>query len=132
MPDNLVHGELVEMSLTIIGADHAEYSASIRFWTERLLVRPTIVKNGQAYLETTGRTSERRRGHACARCYPHRWRLVNHLRRAERRNLLGLCSGLAINSFGYLAELRCAATDEPIREYRADRELRFVPRIGGS
>jgi hypothetical protein len=43
MPDNLVHGELLEMSLTIVGADHAEYSASIRLWTERLLVRPTIV-----------------------------------------------------------------------------------------
>ena len=26
MPDNLVHGEVVEVSLTIIGADHAEYT----------------------------------------------------------------------------------------------------------
>jgi hypothetical protein len=44
MPDNLVHGELLEMSLTIIGADHAEYSASIRLWTERLLARTKIMK----------------------------------------------------------------------------------------
>ncbi len=44
MPDNLVHGQWVEMSLTIIGADHAEYSAPIRFWTERLPVRPTTEK----------------------------------------------------------------------------------------
>lgn len=44
MPDSLVHGELLEMSLTIIGADHAEYSEPIRFWTERLLPRPTTVK----------------------------------------------------------------------------------------
>jgi len=44
MPDNLVHGELLEMSLIIIGADHAEYFEPIRFWTERLLPRPTAVK----------------------------------------------------------------------------------------
>jgi hypothetical protein len=44
MPDNLVHGDLLEMSLTIIGADHAEYSEPIRFLTERLLARPRIVK----------------------------------------------------------------------------------------
>ena len=44
MPDNLVHGQLVEMSLTIIGADRSEYSAPIRCWTERLPVRPTIEK----------------------------------------------------------------------------------------
>ncbi len=44
MPDNLVHGDWLKMSLTIIGADHAEYSEPIIFWTERLLARPTIVK----------------------------------------------------------------------------------------
>ena len=44
MPDNLVHGELLEMSLTIIGADHAEYSEPISFWTERLPARPKIEK----------------------------------------------------------------------------------------
>jgi hypothetical protein len=44
MPDNLVHGELLEMALTIIGVDRAEYSEPIRFWTERLLAPPKIVK----------------------------------------------------------------------------------------
>jgi hypothetical protein len=44
MPDNLVHGESLEMSLTIIGADHAEYSEPIRFWTERLHAPTKIVK----------------------------------------------------------------------------------------
>jgi hypothetical protein len=44
MPDNLLHGDSLEMPLTIIGADHAEYTATIHFWTERLYARPTIVK----------------------------------------------------------------------------------------
>jgi hypothetical protein len=44
MPDNLVHGELLEMSLTIIGADYAEYSEPIRLWTERLYAQTKIVK----------------------------------------------------------------------------------------
>lgn len=43
MPDNLGQGELLEMSLTITGADHAEYATTIHLWTERL-PRPTIVK----------------------------------------------------------------------------------------
>ena len=44
MPAGLRHGQLVDMHLTIIGSDHAEYSTTICLWTERLLARPRIVK----------------------------------------------------------------------------------------
>lgn len=44
MPDNLGQGELLEMSLTITGADHAEYATTIHLWTERRKARPMPVK----------------------------------------------------------------------------------------
>jgi hypothetical protein len=44
MPAGLRYGQEVDMPLTIIGADHTEYVATIHFWTERLLARPTTVK----------------------------------------------------------------------------------------
>jgi len=44
MPAGLRHGQLVDMHLTISGADHAEYARTIRLWTERLLARTKIVK----------------------------------------------------------------------------------------
>jgi hypothetical protein len=43
MPDNLVHGDWLEMPLTIIGA-HAEYTTTTHLWTERLLVGAKIAK----------------------------------------------------------------------------------------
>ena len=71
MPDNLVHGELLEMSLTIIGADHAEYSASIRLWTERLLVRPTIVtKRTSIFAELVEEEAVRARDVTCIAALP--------------------------------------------------------------
>jgi hypothetical protein len=44
MPAGLRHGQELDMPLTIIGSDHAEYSTTLRFWTERLLARPKVVK----------------------------------------------------------------------------------------
>jgi hypothetical protein len=71
MPDNLVHGELLEMSLTIVGADHAEYSASIRLWTERLLVRPTIVtKRTSIFAELVEEEAVRARDVTCIAALP--------------------------------------------------------------
>jgi hypothetical protein len=45
MPAGLVHGQLQDVHLTIIGADHAEYSTTLHLSTERLQVRPKIVKS---------------------------------------------------------------------------------------
>ena len=44
MPAGLRHGQELDMPLTIIGSDHAEYSTTIHLWTDRLLARPTTVK----------------------------------------------------------------------------------------
>ena len=44
MPVELHRGEPLDVTLTIIGSDHAEYSTTIRLWTERLQARPKIVK----------------------------------------------------------------------------------------
>ena len=44
MPDELLHGQWLDMPLTIIGADHAEYSTTIHLWTDRLQARTKIVK----------------------------------------------------------------------------------------
>jgi hypothetical protein len=44
MPAGLRHGQELDMPLTIIGSDHAEYSTTLRLWTERLLARPKVVK----------------------------------------------------------------------------------------
>jgi len=44
MPDELSHGQLVPMSLTITGSDHAEYSTTITFWTDQLLARAKTVR----------------------------------------------------------------------------------------
>jgi hypothetical protein len=44
MPPGLHHGQWQDMRLTIIAADHAEYSTTLRLWTERLLARTKIGK----------------------------------------------------------------------------------------
>ncbi len=44
MPSGLRHGQELDMPLTIIGSDHAEYSTTIHFWTDRLPATPTIAK----------------------------------------------------------------------------------------
>jgi len=44
MPPGPLHGQWLDIHLTIIGADHAEYARTIRLWTERLLARTKIVK----------------------------------------------------------------------------------------
>ena len=43
-PSGLRHGQWQDIQLTIIGADHAEYSTSITLWTERLYSRMKIVR----------------------------------------------------------------------------------------
>ena len=43
MPDNLVPGRLLELSLTIIGSDHVEYCEPIRLWTEWRQTRRPIM-----------------------------------------------------------------------------------------
>lgn len=68
MPDNLVHGELLEMSLTITGADHAEYATTIHLWTERL-PRPTIVKTRTSIFAELGK-EEAVRGRDVTRTAP--------------------------------------------------------------
>jgi hypothetical protein len=44
MPGELRHGQEVDLDLTIIAADHAEYSTTLRFWTERILAPRKIAK----------------------------------------------------------------------------------------
>jgi hypothetical protein len=39
MPDSVKHGQWHTLSLTILTADHCEYTASLRLWTERLSPR---------------------------------------------------------------------------------------------
>ena len=40
MPAELRHGQLVDVTLAIIGSDHTEYTQNIRLWTERRETRP--------------------------------------------------------------------------------------------
>ncbi len=44
MPPGLRHGHLLDMTLTIVGSDHAEYSTTIHLWTDRLQARTKIAK----------------------------------------------------------------------------------------
>src|SRR5271157_93511 len=44
MPPGPLHGQWLDIHLTIIGADHAEYARTIRLCTERLEVRTKIVR----------------------------------------------------------------------------------------
>jgi len=44
MPPELRHGQWHDMPLTIIGADHSEYTTKIELWTERLQSRRKSVK----------------------------------------------------------------------------------------
>jgi hypothetical protein len=44
MPPGLRHGQWRDVTLTIVGSDHAEYSRTIHLWTDRLQARTKIVK----------------------------------------------------------------------------------------
>ena len=55
MPAGLRHGQWLDMVLTIIGSDHAEYSTTLSLWTERLQVRTKIVKARTSIFAGLGR-----------------------------------------------------------------------------
>lgn len=55
MPTGLRHGQWLDMPLTIIGSDHAEYSTTIRLWTERLQARTKIVKTRTSFSAKLGK-----------------------------------------------------------------------------
>jgi hypothetical protein len=44
MPAELRHGQWLDDTLSIIGADHTEYTQDIRLWTERLEARPKAME----------------------------------------------------------------------------------------
>ncbi len=52
MPDMFRHGEWHDMLFTIIASGHAEYSTTISLWTERVAVRPKILKTRTSIFPT--------------------------------------------------------------------------------
>lgn len=48
MPAGLRHGEMQDVHLKIIGADHAEYATTIHLWTDRSQVQTKIVKKRES------------------------------------------------------------------------------------
>jgi len=54
MPAELRHGQWLKLSLAIIGCDHTEYATTIDLWTERLEVRPKVVKPRTSLFARTG------------------------------------------------------------------------------
>jgi hypothetical protein len=56
MPANLRHGAWVEMTLTIVAYDHAEYTSIVHLWTQRLEVKPKLAERKyNLYGEKVGR-----------------------------------------------------------------------------
>lgn len=51
MPAGLMRGQLLDLTLAIIGSDHAEYTKALRLWTERLETRPKFARKGSTLFE---------------------------------------------------------------------------------
>jgi hypothetical protein len=61
MPADLRHGQWLDISLVIIGSDHAEHAETIRLWTERLDPAPKRKRPPMSLAQAGKDTTARRR-----------------------------------------------------------------------